>query len=356
MPQHLLGTRPKSKLIERNALGGLWQREVVPAAIVGTARDVTIYRAARKSDFIKFAWHGDKETFCPPAWSDLAIGSGACGFGCRCCFLMLTFRSMRDPLAPLIYSNVEDFAAAVRDWLSDPQRRRQHTLGLGIDCSDSLLYEGITGHARRLIPMFANPKINPTGNRLILLTKSKNTQYLEGLPTSNVAVTFSLNPEPIADLWEGWWPDTLERITPPIAERLAACLHAQRMGFEVRWRIDPILTPPAWERAYDGFFAEAAGMGIRPRYVTFGTYREKTPLLDTWREKWGLPAMEWEPSAVAKEGTHLHVPESDRVKVYEVVRDLCREHLPDSRVSLCKETHAVRKQLRMCNADCNCLP
>jgi len=356
MPQHLLGTRPKSNLIERNVLGGLWQREVVPAPIAGTARDVTVYRAERKSDFIKFAWHGDKDTFCPPVWSDLAIGSGACGFGCRCCFLMLTFRSMRDPLSALIYSNVEDFAAAVRDWLRDPQRRRQHPLGLGIDCSDSLLYEGITGHARRLIPMFADPETNPAGNRLILLTKSKNTQYLEGLPTSNAAVTFSLNPEPIADLWEGKWPDTRERITPPIAERLAACLDAQRMGFEVRWRIDPILTPPAWERAYEEFFAEAAGMGIRPRNVTFGTYREKTPLLDTWREKWGLPEMEWEPSAVAREGTHLHVPASERVKIYEVVPDLCRKHLPDSRVSLCKETHAVRKQLRLCNADCNCLP
>ena len=34
-------------------------------------------------------------------------------------------------------------------------RQPQHTLGLGIDCSDSLLYEGMTGHARHLIPMFA---------------------------------------------------------------------------------------------------------------------------------------------------------------------------------------------------------
>lgn len=356
MPQITLPDRPPSKFIDRKVSTGSWQRETVPAVTAGLTRDVTIYRSDRKSDLIKFDHHGDKDTFCPPVWSDLAIGSGACGLGCRCCFLMLTFRSMRDPLVPLIYSNVDDFADAVRDWLTDPQRRRQHTMGLGIDCSDSLLYEGITGHARRLIPMFANPETNPTGNRLILLTKSKNTHYLEGLSTSNVVVTFSLNPEAIADLWEGKWPDTLKRITPPIADRLAACLHAQRMGFEVRWRIDPILTPPGWEQAYDEFFSEAVGMGIRPRYVTLGTYREKTPQLDAWREWWGLPEMEWEPREMAKEGTHLHVPESDRVKVYEVVRDLCHKHLPDSRVSLCKETNTIRKQLRLCNARCNCLP
>ena len=38
------------------------------------------------------------------------------------------------------------------------------------------------------------------------MTKSTNVGYLEGLPTRNVAVTFSLNPESIADLWEGKWP------------------------------------------------------------------------------------------------------------------------------------------------------
>lgn len=113
---------------------------------------MTIIRAARSSEFIKHDHHGDRDTFCPPVWWDLGIGSGACGLGCRACFLMLTFRSMRDLLRPVIYENVEEYWAASRAWLADPQRRRQHTLGLGIDCCDSLLYEGATGHARRLIP------------------------------------------------------------------------------------------------------------------------------------------------------------------------------------------------------------
>lgn len=197
--------------------------------------------------------------------------------------------------------------------------------------------------------------MNPVGNYPILLTKSKNIEYLEGLPTPKVAVTFSINPEPVADLWEGKWPDTLERITPPISERLNACLKAQKLGFETRWRIDPILTPAGWEQMYEEFFAEAAGMGLQPRYITLGTYREKNPQLDKWREKWGLPAMEWEPTDMTHEGTHYHVPEAERAAIYSAVREICRRHLPDSRVSLCKETNAVRKQLGLCNADCNCL-
>jgi hypothetical protein len=58
---------------------------------------------------------------------------------------------------------------------------------------------------------------------------------------------------------------------------------------------------------------------------------------------------------LVKEGTHYHVPEAERVAIYRVVTDLARRFFPKSRVSLCKETHSVRKQLALCNADCNCL-
>jgi len=228
-------------------------------------------------------------------------------------------------------------------------------MGLGIDRSDSLLYEGITGHARHLIPVFANAEQNPKGNLLVLATKSTNVGYLAGLPTVNVAVTFSLSPEPIADLWEGKWPDTLERITPPISARLAACLQAQHWGFETRWRLDPILTPPGWLAAYQEFLAEAAGMGLRPAKITLGTYREKNPQLDTWRENWGLPAMECEPKNMVKAGTHFHLPDTERLLIYDTVANLCRKYFPGSKIALCKETHQVRRQAKLCNADCNCL-
>jgi DNA repair photolyase len=345
----------QSQYVGRMEGEGVWRREVVPARIVGLDRDMTIYRATRKTQLITYGIHSDQDTFCPPLWWDLGIGSGSCGLGCRSCFLMLTFRSMRHPLHPVIYENVEDFWDEVHRWLAAPERRRQHTMGLGIDRSDSLLYEGVTGHARHLIPMFADQEQNPNGNLLVLLTKTANIHYLEGLPTKNVAVAFSLNPEPIADLWEGKWPDTLKRITSAISTRLTACLCAQRMGFETRWRLDPILTPPGWQAAYSDFLAEAAGMGIRPQRITLGTYREKNAQLDLWRVKWGLPAMEWEPTNMVKDGTHFHLPEAERLVIYRTLADLCRKYLPASKVALCKETHEVRKQSGLCNAYCNCL-
>jgi len=305
-------------------------------------------------------WHGDAQTFCPPIWWDLAIGSGACGLGCRACFLMLTHRIKRDPLRHLLYDNTDAFTRAAEHWLRAPLRRPQHTLGVGIDRSDSLLYEGVTGHVRTLAPLFGDTERNPHSNKLILLTKTANTHYLAEIAPahrSNVVVTFSLNPEPVADLWEGKWPDTGERITPAIPQRLDAARYAQDLGFEVRVRVDPILTPDGWEARYAAFVAQVRSLGLDFRYWTLGTYREKNPQLDAWRARWGLPAMEWQPAdgALVRDGSHRHLPEERRIAIYQTVARSIRNEFPHSRVSLCKETHAVRKALALCNAECNCL-
>jgi len=345
---------------------------------------MTVLLAKRSNDLIKWKWHGDRSTFCPPHWADIAIGSGACGFGCRACFLMLTFRAMRDPLSPVVYDNVEDYERHVRRWLTastwkvEYEKNRKRTLtrtakdaiGLGIDCADSLLWEGVTGHARRLIPLFTDPRTNPLGNPLVLLTKSANTHYLAELSDAalqrvdgkvpNVAVTMSLNPEPVADLWEGKFPDTMERMTPPIDKRVVALRVAQDLGFDVRVRVDPIFTPPGWEDMYRAFFSDMAHRhGLRPSMLTLGTYREKTPQLDTWREKWGLPAMESESETTAeREGTHFHI--GGRATIYETVARIVVQAFKGSGYlppvpALCKESHDVRNATGLISANCNCL-
>jgi DNA repair photolyase len=170
----------------------------------------------------------------------------------------------------------------------------------------------------------------------------------------------SLNPEPIADLWEGKFPDTLERMTPPIERRLEALRAAQDMGFEVRARIDPILTPAGWEEHYAAFFADMAHRhGLRPTMLTLGSHREKMAQLDTFRAKWGLPAPEWEAEVGARrEGTHHHMV--GREDVYRRVRDMIVRAFKGTGhepwISLCKETHGVRRATSMQSANCNCLP
>lgn len=383
------GRHVDTSFIDREIARGAWTPHLVRPEVSGITRSMTILLARRPpSTIVKYAFHGDANTFCPPHWADLAIGSGACGFGCRSCFLMLTFRALRDPLRPVVYTNGEDFERETLRWLTahrwaieysdvDPAagrklpgkriraRTAKDAIGLGIDCSDSLLWEGVTGHARRLIPLFTNAKTNPLGNPLILLTKSANTHCLGELNDAalkrvngripNVVVTMSLNPEPIADLWEGKFPDTLERVTPPIDRRLEALRAAQDMGFEVRVRVDPILTSPGFEDMYRAFFNDMVHRHrLRPSMITLGTYREKTPQLDTWREKWGLPPMEIELETDSiRDGTHRHA--IDRAETYKTIKALVASTGSLPEISLCKETHEVRKETAACNARCNCL-
>ena len=349
--------KPITWYVDEQLKRGVWRQQIIPAEVVGLSRPITVFRASRSTNLIAYRWHGDKQTFCPPQWWDVAIGSGACGLGCRACFLMLTHRIRRSPWNHLLYDNLDDYSRAVERWLSSSDRRPQHSLGLGIDRSDSLLYEGVTGHARRLAPLFANPATNPKGCQMILLTKSTNTGYLgDILPADrkNVVVTFSLNPEAVADLWEGKWPDG-ERITPSIANRLEAAAYAQELGYEVRVRLDPILTPAGWEELYAAFVEQVAHLKLKFRYWTLGTYREKNSQLDAWRERWGLPAMEWEPEDMVADGTHCHLSVERRLEIYNKTRTMIHCKFPKANVSLCKETHQVRKATHMCNASCNCL-
>jgi len=342
-------------LVQREVASGNWRPECVRADVLGLERPLEIYRAVRKTNLIK-PWpkSDDAESYCPAHWADLAIGRGACGFRCRACFLMLTHRLFCDPSRHVVYENVRDFEKAVRQWLQKPNRKN---LGLGIDCSDSLLYEDVTGHARRLMPLFASAETNPHGCRLILLTKSKNVGYLKGLPTANVLLTFSLNPEGIADLWEGKFPDGV-RVTPSIDDRLTAALKGQEIGFEVRWRVDPIFPVPGWRDAYAEFFAAAARDSHRPTRITLGTYREAQPSLRTFAEGWGLPPMERQPEGLQKDGAHYHMPKAQRVEIYTALRDGIRKawlptgHLPT--VALCKEPRAVRREVGLDHEMCNC--
>jgi len=177
----------------------------------------------------------------------------------------------------------------------------------------------------------------------------------------NVSVTFSLNPDPIADLWEGKYPDTLERITPHIDRRLAAAKTAAELGFDVRWRLDPILPVDGWQVLYRNWLEDAVTrFNAQPSHITLGTYREKNQSLDVWREKWGLPPMEWEPAGLERDGTHKRLGHRDRLAIYQFMKttiaDVWRRHnrkIPG--IGVCKEPHVLRRELGMAGNLCNCL-
>lgn len=346
--------------VAKQIAAGRWREEVLPPQVTGLTRPVTVLRGRRKGNYIMYAQHGDETTLCPTHWHDLAIGSGVCSLACRSCFLLLTHRSFKDPHRHLLYENCDELVAAARAWLLAPERRRAEVLGIGIDRSDSLLYEGAVAYVRELAPAFGDPVQNPHGCRMVLLTKSANSRYLEEVAWEHrpfIIVTFSLNPQGIADLWEGQWPEDGARIPPPIAARIGAAKHAQDLGYEVRVRIDPILWPEGYAAQYAEFVEQVGMAGVHPMLWTMGCYREKSAQLDLWRDKWGLPPLGWEPprAEFVQDGTHQRIPPAQRVALYRTVGAAIREWYPQARLGLCKETTTVWNELGWRPRLCNCL-
>jgi len=342
----------EQELVEK----GVLRLELIPADVLGLTRPLEVYRKTGRGPFVKIWKNKDTYTACPEHLADIMIGEGSCGLRCRTCFLVGTHRIRANPSRHILYENTDDIIKSVGRWLKKPKRR---SLGIGIDHSDSLLYEGVTGHARQIIPLIASPDTNPEGVRLVLLTKSTNIHYLEGLPTDKVVVSFSINPEPIADLWEGKYNDGV-RVSPSIADRVAASLQAQDMGFEVRWRVDPILHPDGWEAMYEEFFADAARRGFRPARITLGMYRQNSANLLTLARKWGLPPPEWTPAldSIKKLGGHYREPEEIKIPVYrraiELIRQAWRGTGHEPTIGTCKECPNVRRAIGITHPHCNC--
>ncbi len=355
-PAYTNDGKPFDFMVREKVESGRWRLECIKPSVVGLARPIEVYRAVRSQNNIIKPWSvtAAEQGYCSTYWADIAIGEGACSMRCRTCFLILTHRCKCDPSRHVLYENLDDYVVAVIRFLMNPSRKN---IGLGIDCSDSLLYEGVTGHARHTMLLVGDPEINPKGCKLILLTKSTNIHYLKGYRSKNVVLSFSLNPEPIADLWEGKWNDGI-RITPSIEKRLLASLEGQEMGFEVRWRIDPIFPLDHWQDYYLEFFHIAARTGHRPARITLGTYREMGPSLLTFSERWGLPPMEWKTSTMTRDGSHYHISAVERVAIYRFLKAAIEDgwkhtgHQPI--VALCKETSTVRKATGITHDHCNC--
>jgi len=130
------------------------------------------------------------------------------------------------------------------------------------------------------------------------------------------------------------------------------------MGFEVRWRVDPILPVDGWQAVYNEFLCAAASQGHRPTRITLGTYREMGRSLLTIAGKWGLPPMEFVPGKLSKDGMHYHLPDEQRIGIYRSLIESVQaaweqtDHVPI--VALCKETKAIREALGIAHSHCNC--
>lgn len=129
------------------------------------------------------------------------------------------------------------------------------------ELADSLSMEHRTGAAREVIPRFGRQK----NGCLYMLTKSDRVRQILNLPhNGHTILTWKINEPTVSRKFEIG--------APAFEKRLRAAGKAQKAGYRVRVRVDPVVPIGGWEPAY----AEAIGRvfdEMTPESITVGTLR-----------------------------------------------------------------------------------
>jgi len=179
------------------------------------------------------------------AWAD------GCPYQCTYCYLQGTFKGKTEPT---VFSNLDKLFREVEVWLKNPNPKILNTGEL----SDSL---AIT---RKVIVKLIERFAKQEKHKLLIVTKSDRVDEILGLNHNRqTIVSFSLNPEKVAEKFEVGAPPTSKRL-----EAIEKCLDA---GYPIRVRIDPMIPVEGWEDFYRELALEVNR--LKPERVTLGSLR-----------------------------------------------------------------------------------
>ena len=229
-------------------------------------------------------------------------------------------------------------------WLEDPIPKMM-IVG---ELQDGLVFESafqqVTGKplTHWLVPKFAAQ----TRHRLIFLTKSTQIQYVLDLePTPQVIFSWSVNAKEVATRWEHG--------TPLPSERFAAAESIKRMGWPIRFRLDPMVPYPDWRSGY----AEAIHQinQAEPEMVTLGALRAtstKSLRRAAKRNSRDDAIFDYLTEIRDPSGFKYRIPLNRQIDLFSfAVGKLASPIIP----ALCKEDTALWKELGMAFQGCHCL-
>ena len=265
-----------------------------------------------------------------------------CNFWCEYCYLYLTFRTQ--PVSTHFINYEKMFDEIIKfDRSKTPKSLRVLNLG---ELGDPLAVDYITGFAKQIIPFM--PEHAPR-TRLLFLTKSDCVDDILHLDHGGQSIiSFSVNTDAVFQ--------QLEHRTASPDSRLIAAAKAQKAGYEVRLRIDPVIFYSTWEEDYislvDNIFEY-----VQPTRITIGEYRPSNGLANHISSRFpDSPLLKINRSLV-KEGKKLRYPKNLRIKMFRTIIEEIKKHKSDIDISLCKEQPEIWKALGldMKGLKCNCL-
>jgi len=303
-----------------------FRQAVLPKKLVafGTFRSDSVFPGYRLGEVRRAARERRRSVSCQTAVEiQSAVG---CPYDCSYC-----------PYAAFVCVrlDVEHFADRVMRIAADRPQQKLFKLN---NRTDTFALEPEHGVSAALVDRFA--KLD--GRYLLLYAKGDEVSQLAGLDhRGKTIVSFTLSPEPVAQL--------LEQSAPSPALRLTAMTRARALGYPIRVRLSPIVPIEGWRDAYRDLIVDLA----KEAPVEMATL-------------WTLSMVEFEdlerivprdaldPAAyeAARRGAEemkglkgAPFPPAFRQQIYRHIARLLRENIPRALLSLCLETEEVWRGL-----------
>ena len=263
-----------------------------------------------------------------------------CKGSCVYCYLRGTLWRQK---GPVLFMDKEATERRIDKWLKNDS---SYVLNTGELC-DSLCWDEETGFVEMAVPMFERQD----RHTLLLLSKFGYVDSLVRVaktlrkPITQTIASWSLAPPGICQRFESG--------TSSVLRRLDAAEAAQRAGYRIRLRIDPMIPIDGWEEEFCKLAEMILIVGLRPERVTLGSLRFKprTARLVEASGSLGEELISFLTEDV--EFGRYRVAESIRARMYTLMADSLRQRLPDTEIALCKESEAFRNWLGMTGA-CHC--
>ena len=249
------------------------------------------------------------------------LGFG-CPLDCSYCYLQV-YSNFPGIILP---SNLDDFFNKFEEFYK--KLKRPIRIGTGEFC-DSLALDDITQYSKKLVNFFKNKNLF-----FELKTKSKNiNNLLEIEPSSNIVISFSLNPQRIIE--------KEELATASLEERIESAKRVQEKGYSLGFHFDPIIYFDSWERLYkeviDKLYQE-----LKPPFtwISMGTLRGPKKLKDIAERRFPQSRIFYRELFLG-EDKKLRYPKFLRKEIYKKVLTWIREKDGKTPVYLCMEDREI---------------
>lgn len=266
---------------------------------------------------------------CPHFW-ELRWAFG-CPFDCAYCYLQGTARGNKNPR----YRPTDKVIRAIEKSFRHEYFIKHPCILNSGELADSLMNPS---RMKRIADKFEEQ----SRHKLLLLTKSSNVEFLVEKPRKQTIVSFSLNAPEVSRRWE-------HRTHPP-EKRIEAAKMVSEAGYEVRIRIDPIFPIEGWQKHYSELcYSLLSELARDPERITLGTPRGLGKTLMFSKN------LTWAKYFTEKSGWGKKIPSALRKEIYLFFYDKLRSlGFKRSRISMCKETLSMWKEVGANSEECRC--